>query len=69
MIFGHFFVIFLCNFWAFLCDTGCPACMYCSCELFPIPVTYVYIIYDATKAHQGNAQVNSLKLRLSFCEI
>ena len=42
------FFYFLCNFWHFCgfgCDTDCPACVYCSREQFPIPVTYVYIIY------------------------
>ena len=38
------------------CDTECPAmaciAVYCSRELFPIPVTYVYIIYGIDNRSQ-----------------
>ena len=59
--FWPFFVKFWCIFvvfWANQCDTDCPAmaciAVYCSRELFPIPVTYVYIIYGLTNLDHSN---------------
>ena len=51
---------FLCNFWYFCgfgCDTDYPACMYCSRELFPILVTYVYVCSNALQIALSTIQL------------
>ena len=44
------------------CAVG--VCMYCSRELFPILVTYVYIIYDHTLSPRVRVWLRETKLLL-----